>query len=90
MIGQIDLMRGDIASLHVELANAELEIEALRDAAAAEEEEEVEQTATPVKQYCDVDESKNALGPNQCTKNSECHGDRTCSFFGWCQGASNC
>ena len=69
MIGQIDLLRGDIATLHVDLANAELEIEALRDAAAAEEEEEEEeeQTATPVKQYCDVDESKNALGPNQCT-----------------------
>ena len=39
---------------------------------------------------CSVDESLNAMGPNQCMVDSECHGARTCSNWGWCQGHSNC
>lgn len=30
------------------------------------------------------------MGSNQCREDSECHGARTCSQFGWCQGENHC
>ena len=39
---------------------------------------------------CQYDEAKNKRGANKCTRNNECSGARTCSSFGWCQGASGC
>ena len=39
---------------------------------------------------CDVDESKNSIAPNMCSRDNECHGKRTCSHNGWCMGDSEC
>lgn len=40
---------------------------------------------------CNIDESKNSLGPNRCENNdAQCNGDRTCSQWRWCQGIANC
>ena len=39
---------------------------------------------------CDINEANNKLGAHKCEKNDECHGKRTCSHFGWCQGESGC
>jgi hypothetical protein len=44
----------------------------------------------PAERDCTIDESQNHMGPNKCTLDSECHGDRTCSQWNWCQGTSNC
>lgn len=44
----------------------------------------------PNKPGCDVDESQNPMGPNRCSSDDQCHGDRTCSPSNWCQGNSNC
>ena len=37
--------------------------------------------------YCH-DEATNPKGPNQCSDNCDCDGERTCSEYGWCQGDS--
>lgn len=39
---------------------------------------------------CDVDETKNPLGPHKCFVNSECTGMRICTTFGWCRGKAMC
>ena len=39
---------------------------------------------------CLIDESSNYLGSNQCSIDTECNGDRTCSSSGWCLGISGC
>lgn len=40
----------------------------------------------PVERDCSIDEGQNTLGPNKCSMDSECSGDRTCSDWSWCQG----
>jgi len=37
---------------------------------------------------CNLDESLNERGSNQCWYDYECSGYRTCSSSGWCQGES--
>ena len=39
---------------------------------------------------CNIDEARNALGPNRCNQHSQCYGDRYCSASGWCNGSGNC
>ena len=46
--------------------------------------------AANVMANCAVDESMNAGGPNRCSMNSQCRGERTCNDAGWCEGVSNC
>lgn len=51
-----------------------------------DEENDVDPKPDPDDDMCDIDESKNSMGPNRCYDSSECHGDRTCSLWNWCQG----
>ena len=39
---------------------------------------------------CELNEAYNALGPNQCSTDAECAGERICSTAGWCSGESRC
>lgn len=39
---------------------------------------------------CDIDESKNELGPGMCTFDEDCKGARYCSAAGMCMGESGC
>ena len=47
-------------------------------------------TTLPSAEQCQVDESKNARGPNRCESSDECSGLRSCSNYGWCKGDSFC
>ena len=39
---------------------------------------------------CSIDEAKNRLGSNRCSRDDECNGERYCSGAGWCNGDSKC
>merc|ERR1712046_362688 len=50
----------------------------------------IKRKLTAAQRKCLINEAKNKLGSNRCTKSSECAGKRVCSSAGWCSGNSGC